>query len=245
MAFLITGFLVTMGTLGYCVGRRRVLLAGAGAFLTLSVAAAFATSPAMLIATRALLGVAGAAITPTVLAIIRTMFADRRQLGAAMGIWGASVVAGIVLGPVVGGLLLGAFWWGSIFLMAVPVMGLLLILGPVLVPESRDPAPGPFDLASASLSLLALLPLMYGLKEVARAGWHAPAVAAIVVGVASLVMFLRRQRRLASPLLDLGMFAIPTLAAAALLSLLAPLISGGNTLMLSSSTCSSCWTCSR
>lgn len=231
--FMITASLVTMGALGDRVGRRKVLLAGAAAFLAASVMAAFATSTAMLIGARALLGVAGAAITPSVLALIRTMFADPRQLGAAMGAWGTSLMAGIVLGPVVGGLLLGAFWWGSIFLMAVPVMALLLLAGPLLVPESGNPDGGRLDLLSVLLSLGAILPLVYGLKEGVRAGWEAPPLVAVVAGAAFAVVFVRRQARLASPLLDLGMFRNRALSVAALLGLCSPLVSGGTTLMAS------------
>lgn len=229
--FMITGFLVTMGTLGDRVGRRKVLLVGAAAFLLASLLAAYSTSTAMLIGSRALLGVAGAAVTPTVLALIRTMFKDPKQMSAAMGVWGTSLVAGLVLGPVVGGLLLGAFWWGSIFLMAVPIMGLLLIIGPFLVPEAKNPEAGKLDLISVALSLLALLPLIYGLKEIGRTGWHVPPTVSAVAGVVFLTLFLRRQRSLASPLLDLSMFKIRALSTSALLALLSPLIAGGTTLM--------------
>ncbi|MFE6862318.1 MFS transporter [Nocardia sp. NPDC057668] len=230
--FLITGFLVTMGTLGDRVGRRRVLLVGAAAFLASSLLAAYSTFTGMLIGARALMGIAGAAVTPSVLALIRTMFKDPKQLGAAMGIWGTSLVAGIVLGPVVGGLLLGSFWWGSIFLIGAPIMALLLILGPFLVPESRNPAAGRLDLVSVAISMAALLPLIYGLKEIGRTGWEVPPIASVLAGIVFLALFLRRQRQLEHPLLDLSLFSIKALSISALLALLAPLISGGVMLMV-------------
>ncbi|MEU0541402.1 MFS transporter [Nocardia sp. NPDC005978] len=230
--FLITGFLVTMGTLGDRIGRRKVLLVGAAAFLASSLLAAYSTSTGMLIGARALMGIAGAAVTPSVLALIRTIFKDPKQLGAAMGIWGTSLVAGIALGPVVGGLLLGSFWWGSIFLIGAPIMALLLILGPFLVPESRNPAAGRLDLVSVAVSLAALLPLIYGLKEIGRSGWAIPPIASVLAGIVFLALFLRRQRQLEHPLLDLSLFSIRELSTSALLALIAPLISGGVMLMV-------------
>jgi len=229
--FMISGFLITMGTLGDRIGRRRVLLFGAAAFIAASLLAAYSASTAMLIGSRALLGIAGAAVTPSVLALIRTMFKDPKQMATAMGVWGTSLMAGIVLGPVVGGLLLGTFWWGSIFLMSIPIMALLLLAGPVLVPESRNPQAGRLDVASVVLSLAAILPTIYGLKEAARTGWDMPPVAAIAAGVVFIVVFVRRQRKLTNPLLDLSLFSDRALATAALLALLAPLFSGGVTLM--------------
>ncbi|WP_203909165.1 MFS transporter [Rhizocola hellebori] len=229
--FLISGLLITMGTLGDRVGRRRVLLAGGAAFVIASLLAAYSTSTEMLIVSRAMLGLAGAAVTPSVLAIIRTMFRDPKQMGVAMGVWGTTLMGGIVLGPVVGGLLLGAFWWGSIFLMAVPVMGLLLVLGPLLLPESRNLTAGRLDVLSVPLSLVAILPVIYGLKEVGRAGWGAVPVVAVLVGLASAVLFVVRQRRITNPLLDLTLFSNRALAVAVVLALLAPMFSGGVTLM--------------
>jgi DHA2 family multidrug resistance protein-like MFS transporter len=228
--FMITGFLVTMGTLGDRVGRRRVLLFGAAAFILVSLVAAFSTSTTMLIIARALLGVAGATVMPSVLALIRTMFKDPKQMGAAMGVWGTSIMGGIVLGPVVGGLLLGAFWWGSIFLMAVPVMGLLLVAGPFLVPESRNPHAGRLDLFSVMLSLGAILPLIYGLKELARGGWGGLPIVAVLAGAIFMALFIRRQRRLTYPLLDLSLFRDRALSVASLLALSSPFVAGGVTL---------------
>src|SRR6266496_6056794 len=144
-SFLLAGFLVTMGTLGDRIGRRRLLLGGAAAFGIASVLAAFSTSAGMLIAARALLGLAGATLAPSTLSLIRSMFADPRQRTVAVGVWISSYSAGGAIGPLLGGVLLEWFWWGSVFLLAVPVMALLL-LGPVLLPEYRDPEAGRLDL---------------------------------------------------------------------------------------------------
>jgi MFS transporter, DHA2 family, multidrug resistance protein len=205
--FLVAGLLVTMGTLGDRIGRRRLLLAGAAGFAAASLLAAAATSAGMLIAARALLGVAGATLAPSTLSLIRTMFADPRQRTFAVAVWISSFSAGGAVGPLAGGVLLEWFWWGSVFLLAVPVMALLLVLGPFLLPEYRDPAAGRPDLASAALSLAAVLPVVYGLKELAQdgPGWL-PALA-VLAGLAVGAAFVRRQRRLADPLLDLGLFA--------------------------------------
>src|SRR5215216_3710050 len=155
--FFVAGSLITMGTLGDRIGRRRLLLIGAAAFGVASVLAAFSTSAVMLIATRALLGFAGATLAPSTLSLIRNMFLDDKQRTVAISIWITSYSAGAAIGPPLGGLLLEYFWWGSVFLLAVPVMALLLILGPILLPEFRDPEAGRFDLPSAALSLVAVL----------------------------------------------------------------------------------------
>jgi DHA2 family multidrug resistance protein-like MFS transporter len=229
--FAISGFLIMMGTLGDRIGRRRLLFLGGAAFIVASLLAAYSTSTEMLIAARAVLGIAGAAVTPSVLALIRTMFRDPKQMGAAMGLWGTSLMTGIVLGPVVGGLLLGAFWWGSIFLMAVPIMALLLIAGPLLLPESRDPDAGRLDLASVGLSLAAILPVIYGLKDAARNGWDAAPIGIIGIGLLSAFLFVYRQRRISNPLLDLSLFRSRALSVAVVLALCAPMFSGGASLM--------------
>src|ERR687895_225140 len=166
--FLVAGFLITMGTLGDRIGRRRLLLIGAVVFGAGSLLAAFSTSAEMLIAARALLGVAGATLAPSTLSLIFNMFHDPEQRTFAIGVWIASYSAGAVIGPVLGGLLLEFFWWGSVFLLAVPVMALLLVLGPLLLPEFRNPDAGRLDLSSAVLSLAAVLALIYGLKQIAQ-----------------------------------------------------------------------------
>ena len=206
-SFLLAGFLVTMGTLGDRIGRRRLLLIGAVAFGLVSVLAAYADSPATLIAARALLGVAGATLMPSTMALIRNMFRDPAQMATAIGIWLACFMGGMAIGPLVGGALLSTFWWGSAFLLGVPFMVLLLVAGPALLPEYRDPGAGRLDLISVGLSLAAILPVIYGLKEFARGGWAAGPAVAVAVGLVAGVTFVRRQRRLASPLLDVRLFA--------------------------------------
>lgn len=204
--FLIAGSLITMGTLGDRIGRRKLLLIGAVAFGLTSVIAAFSTSAEMLIATRALLGIAGATLAPSTLSLIRNMFLDPRERTFAIGIWISSFSAGGAIGPLVGGLLLEHFWWGSVFLVAVPVMVLLLILGPILLPEFKDPDAGRLDLVSAGLSLVAVLAVIYGVKNIAEYGMSWRAVLAVLAGLGLGAIFLRRQRGLADPLLDLRLF---------------------------------------
>jgi DHA2 family multidrug resistance protein-like MFS transporter len=211
--FLIAGSLITMGTLGDRIGRRRLLLIGAAAFGVASVVAAFSTSAEMLIAARAVLGVAGATLAPSTLSLIRNMFLDPRQRTFAVGVWAASFSAGAGIGPLLGGVLLEYFWWGSVFLLAVPVMVLLLVLGPVLLPEFRDPAAGRLDVVSAALALAAVLAVIYGLKRIAEDGLGWPPALSIVAGLAVGAVFLRRQRALADPLIDLRLFRVPAFSA--------------------------------
>jgi DHA2 family multidrug resistance protein-like MFS transporter len=204
--FLAAGSLVTMGTLGDRIGRRRLLLIGAAAFGAASVLAAWSTSAPMLIAARALLGVAGATVAPSTLSLIRNMFGDPRQRTVAISVWITSFSVGGAIGPLLGGLLLKWFWWGSVFLLAVPVMALLLVLGPLLLPEFRDTQAGRPDMVSAVLSVGAVLAVIYGLKQLAHDGSGWPPALFIVVGLAAGVVFVRRQHRLADPLLDLRLF---------------------------------------
>jgi MFS transporter, DHA2 family, multidrug resistance protein len=212
--FLLAGLLITMGTLGDHIGRRRLLLAGAALFGLASLLAAYSTSPGMLIAARAVLGVAGATLAPSTLSLLRSMFGDPRQRTVAIAVWITSFSAGAAIGPLLGGMLLEHFWWGSVFLLAVPVMVLLLILGPVLLPEYRDPHAGRLDLGSAALSLAAVLAVVYGLKQLALDGPGWPPTLSILAGLALGVVFVRRQRVLAEPLLDLSLFANRAFSAA-------------------------------
>jgi DHA2 family multidrug resistance protein-like MFS transporter len=177
------------------------------------VLAAFSTSAEMLIVARALLGVAGATLAPSTLSLIFNMFHDPQQRTFAIGVWIASYSAGAVIGPVVGGLLLEFFWWGSVFLLAVPVMALLLVLGPLLLPEFRNPEAGRLDVFSAVLSLTAVLAAIYGLKQIAQDGVSWLPAASIVAGVALGVAFVRRQQTLEDPMLDVGLFRIRSFSA--------------------------------
>ena len=211
--FLIAGFLITMGTLGDRIGRRRLLLIGAAAFGAASMLAAFSRSAEMLIATRAVLGVAGATLAPSTLSLIRNMFLDLDQRTLAIGVWATSFSAGAAIGPLAGGLLLEYVWWGSVFLLAVPVMAFLLVLGPVLLPEFHDPDAGRLDLTSATLSLAAMLAVIYGLKQIAQDGLGWLPALSILAGFALGVVFFRRQRTLADPLIDLQLFRLPAFSA--------------------------------
>jgi MFS transporter, DHA2 family, multidrug resistance protein len=212
--FFVAGLLITMGTLGDRIGRRRLLLIGGAAFGAASALAALSTSAEMLIAARALLGVAGATLAPSTLALIRNMFADPQERTFAIGVWITSFSGGAAIGPLVGGLLLERFWWGSVFLLAVPVMALLLVVGPRLLPEYRNPAAGRLDLISAAESLVAVLAVIYGLKRMAQEGLGWEAIVAIAAGLAVGAAFVRRQGRLADPLIDLRLFRVPAFSGA-------------------------------
>jgi DHA2 family multidrug resistance protein-like MFS transporter len=211
--FLVAGFLITMGTLGDRIGRRKLLMIGAAAFGVASILAAFANTAGMLIAARAILGIAGATLAPSTLSLIRNMFLDPGQRTMAIGVWAASYSAGGAIGPLVGGLMLEHFWWGSVFLLAIPVMILLLTLGPVLLPEFKDPQAGRLDFFSAVLSLSAVLSIIYGLKQIAAEGVGWVPVIFIVAGISIGILFLQRQAKLADPLIDVRLFKIPAFSA--------------------------------
>lgn len=225
--FLLAGSLITMGTLGDRIGRRRLLLIGAAAFGIASVFAAFSTSAAMLIVARALLGVAGATLAPSTLSLIRNMFHDPRQRSFAIGVWVTSFSAGGAIGPLIGGVLLEFFWWGSVFLISVPVMVLLLVVGPKLLPEFRDPEAGRLDVYSAVLSMGAVLAVIYGLKHAAQDGWGLLPALSIVAGLGVGFVFLRRQRTLEDPLIDLRLFRVPAFSASLAMNTLSLFVAFG------------------
>ncbi|NNH70563.1 MFS transporter [Nocardia uniformis] len=229
--FFIAGFLITMGTLGDRIGRRRLLMIGMAAFATVSVFAAFAPSAELLILARALLGVAGATLMPSTLSLISNMFADARERALAIGVWVTMFAVGMAAGPVVGGILVDVFWWGAAFLLAVPIAVVVLVGAKFALPEFADPHAGGLDLISVVLSLAALLPVVYVVKHISSHGLDLTAVVLLVVGVIAGVLFVRRQRRLVSPLLDVTLFADGAFSAA-LAVLLIGLVGVGGTMYL-------------
>ena len=205
--FMLAGFMITMGTLGDRIGRRRLLMIGGAGFGIASVLAAFSPTAMTLILSRALLGVAGATIAPSILALITNMFRDAGQRAFAISIWMVCFMSGMTVGPLVGGLMLEHFWWGSVFLLGVPAMLLLLATAPSLLPEYRDTNAGRLDLVSVALSLLAILPVIFGLKEIAKNGLALVPALAAGIGIGFGIAFVIRQRRLADPLLDMRLFS--------------------------------------
>ncbi|WP_171166432.1 MFS transporter [Streptomyces sp. I05A-00742] len=194
-AFALAGLLITMGSLGDRIGRRKLLLLGAAAFGAASVAAAYAQSAETLIAARFVLGIGGATLMPSTMGLVRNMFRDDAQRTKAIGIWSAAMAGGIALGSVAGGVMLRHFWWGSVFLVNVPAMVLLLVCAPLLVPEFKDPRPGRFDAPGVLLSMGAVLPTIYGVKEMAADGFSLPRLLCLVAGLVLGAAFVRRQRR--------------------------------------------------
>ncbi|MGP4091350.1 MFS transporter [Streptomyces sp. KR55] len=232
-SFVIAGLLVSMGSLGDRIGRKRILLVGATAFGAVSVLNAYATTPEMMILARALLGVAGATLMPSTLALIRNLFHDPRERSLAIGIWGATASAGTAVGPIAGGFLLEHFWWGSVFLINLPVMAVLVVVGIKLLPESRNPDPGPWDLYSVVLSLVGMVGIVYAVKEAAAHGFGWAALAAGLVGAAALYRFVRRQLTLPTPLLDMRLFRNRGFSGAVLADLLTVLGLSGLVFFLS------------
>ncbi|MEU3454787.1 MFS transporter [Micromonospora sp. NPDC006766] len=219
--FVLAGFLITMGALGDRMDRRRLLMIGAFGFSAASALAAYSSSAPMLIGARAVLGVAGATLMPSTLALVRNMFHDEKQRSTAIAVWTAVMTSGIALGPVVSGMLLEHFWWGAVFLINIPAMVLLLTLAPILLPEYHSAGRGRFDLGSAGLSIAAVLPVIWGIKEIAAHGVDVTRAAAIVAGLMIAVVFIRRQQRRPDPMLDLAVLRRPAFAGSVMVSLLA------------------------
>ncbi|MEU3227998.1 MFS transporter [Streptomyces sp. NPDC006976] len=205
-AFALAGLLITMGSLGDRIGRRRLLLIGALAFGAASVCAAYATSPEMLIVARAVLGIGGATLMPSTIGLVRNMFHNEGQRAKAIGIWSGAMAGGIALGSVLSGVMLEHFWWGSVFLINVPAMVLLLVLVPLLVPEFKDPKPGRFDFLSVPLSMGTVLPVVYGIKESAAHGLDARHALVIAAGLVIGWVFVRRQRSRSDAMISRELF---------------------------------------
>jgi MFS transporter, DHA2 family, multidrug resistance protein len=225
--FLMAGLLVAMGTLADRVGRRRLLMIGAAVFGVVSVVAAYTDDPGMMIFWRAVLGVAAATQMPATLGLIFAMFHDTRQRGVAIGAWAGGISTGVALGPLLSGILLELFSWRATFLVATPVMALVLIGAPLLLPEHRDPNPGRLDLISVLLLLATLLPFIYGIKSIAQDGSVPVALSSIVAGVLLGVLFAVRQLRSATPLLDVRLFTNRTIRGALAVFVLAATGLGG------------------
>ncbi|SKC54427.1 MFS transporter [Plantibacter cousiniae (nom. nud.)] len=217
---VLAGLLVSMGSLGDRIGRRRLLLIGSIGFGVVSVAAAFAPSAELLIAARAALGFFGAMLMPSTLSLLRNIFLDRDQRRFAIAVWASGFAAGSALGPIVGGIILEHFAWGAVFLLAVPVLLPLVVLAPFLIPESKDPNPGRIDVPSILLILLTMTPLVFSIKHLAEAGFDVLTVVSMIVGVVSGVLFIRRQLRLEHPLLDLSLFRRASFSGAVVINLL-------------------------
>lgn len=203
---VLAGLLVPMGSLGDRFGRRRLLLIGGTGFAVVSVAAAFVPTATLLIAARAAMGFFGAMLMPATLSLIRNIFTDPTQRRTAIAVWASGFSAGAALGPILGGFLLQHFWWGSIFLLAVPLLLPLVVLAPVLVPESKDPEPGPIDPLSIVLVLATMVPLLVAIKAVARDGLAPLPVGLFLAGLLIGAAFVARQLRASTPMLDVRLF---------------------------------------
>lgn len=233
-SFVLASFLVPMGSLGDRIGHRRLMLIGATTFGVVSVGAAFAPSAPLLIVARAALGVAGATLGPTTLALIRTLFRDEKRFGRAIGIWFACFSSGTLVGPLVGGVVLETTGWGGIFLLGVPVMAVLLVTGPILLPPRSESADqGRVDLGSTAIALGAVLPTIWGIKELTRSGVTIAPLIAISVGLAACAIFIQRQLQLPQPMLDLRLFAVPTIAYGLVANLLTGIVMAGSSLLAS------------
>ncbi len=204
--FLLAGFLITMGTLGDRIGRRKLLMIGAFAFGLSSLLAAYADTAETLIIARALLGIAGATLAPSTLSLIRNMFEDDKERTTAIAIWITSFSLGGALGPVLGGIILEHYGWGSVFLVAIPVMILLIITGPLLLPEYKNPEPGKIDIPSTLISLVTILTIIYGIKSLAQDGISWLALISIALSFSFGLLFIKRQHTLANPLIDFALF---------------------------------------
>jgi MFS transporter, DHA2 family, multidrug resistance protein len=222
-SFTAAALLVSMGSLADRIGRRRLFLLGASAFGLFSILAAYAPSTAVLVIARLLLGVAGAAILPSTLAIIRQVFTEPRQRTTAIGVWAATAAAGEALGPLVGGVLLGHTWWGSVFLINVPLMAVVVVLGLRVLPEARDRVARRLDLPSVALAMAGIAGTMYAVKELAVHGWQPMLAPFAVVGVLALIWFAHRQVRVPGALIDVRMFAGRAFTVAIISNLLATL----------------------
>ncbi|WP_080796275.1 MFS transporter [Corynebacterium pacaense] len=217
---VLAALLIPMGSFGDKIGRRRMLLIGSTGFTVISALVAFSPTAFPLILGRAGMGVFGAMIMPATLSLIRNIFTDPTQRRTAIAIWAAGFSGGAALGPIVGGFLLEHFYWGSVFLMAVPVMLPLLALAPRLIPESRDPNPAPVDRTSVVYIISTMGPLVFAIKRLATSGVDLVVLACIALSIVAGTSFVRRQLGRGNPMLDVRLFTRPTFTGAVLANLL-------------------------
>ncbi|AQP49785.1 MFS transporter [Tessaracoccus flavescens] len=217
---VLAGLLVPMGSLGDRFGRRRMLLIGATGFAVISAIAAFVPTAGALIAARAAMGFFGAMLMPATLSLIRNIFIDAQERRIAIAIWAAGFSGGAALGPIVGGFLLDHFWWGSVFLLAIPLLLPLLVAGLKLLPESKDPNPGPIDPLSIVLVLAAMTALVWSIKSVAVHGFTTTVTATLLLALVAGTWFVRRQLNRATPMLDVRLFANPVFSGSVAANLL-------------------------
>jgi DHA2 family multidrug resistance protein-like MFS transporter len=209
------GLLLVFGNVGDRIGRKRVLQIGLVLFALASFASAYTNSVGALIMTRGAMGVAVALVYPSTLALLSTVFTDRQEKAVAVGVWSGVSGLAIALGPVLGGLLLEHFWWGSIFMINLPVIGVALVLGAVLLPESKDPSPGRFDLLGAVLSVTVIGLLIWTIIDAPTRGWTSPAtLAGFGAEALMLALFIWWECRRDDPLLDIRFFSDPRFSAA-------------------------------
>ena len=228
--FMVGGSMITMGAIGDRMGRRRLIVICAAVFAIASAVAAFSTGPWMIILTRAVMGVAGAAIMPASMALIGRLYPDPKRSVAAMGAYMTCFLTGMTIAPLIGGLMIEYWWWGSVFLLGVPVMLVTLVSAPRVLPEFRAPAAGRLDLRSAAACLASILLVVAALKMILNSGWSWAPIAVAALGLTLGAYFVRRQQSLDDPLVDLSILRRPGVARVMWVLFLTALLMGGTSI---------------
>jgi MFS transporter, DHA2 family, multidrug resistance protein len=228
--FMVGGTMITMGAIGDRIGRRRLIMICSAVFAIGSAVAAFSAGPWMIIMSRAVMGVAGAAIMPASMALIGVLYPDTQRRVSAMGVYMTCFLTGMATAPLIGGLMIEHWWWGSVFLLGVPVMLLTLVAAPRLLPEFRAPAQGRIDLRSAALCLAAILLVVAALKVIVNSGWSWTAIGTAALGIGLGAAFVRRQYALDDPLVDLSLLRRPGVARVMWVLFLTALLMGGTSI---------------